>query len=81
MVRHCWLTVHPLAGQRKAKVQAIPLEATLSLAGTVIVQREEEKKKKKEEKPEGQRQPNPAEAEVSAQRTAGLQARRVLNKC
>lgn len=79
MVRHCSLTVHPLAGQRKA-IQAIPLEARLSLAGTVILQREEEKKKK-EEKPDGRRKPNPAEAEVSTQRTAGLQARRVLNKC
>lgn len=80
MVRHCLLTAYPLAGFSKVKVQAISLEARLILADTVILLREEEEKKKQEEEPDGQRQPNPAEAEVRAQWATGLQASRVFNK-
>lgn len=79
MVKNFLPTVHPLAGLRKVKVQAISLEARVSLADTVILPREEKKKKKHEEL-DGRRQQNPVEARVSAQWAAGLQGRRVSNK-
>lgn len=79
MGRHCTLTISPLAGFRKVKVQAISPEARVIQAEVVISLREEERKK--QEEPDGRRQQNPKEAEVSAQWAAGLEATRLFNKC
>lgn len=79
MARHCMLTISPLAGFRKVKVQAISLKARVIQAEVVILLREEERKK--QEEPDGRRQQKPKEAEVSAQWAAGLEATWLFNKC